>query len=59
MATQEWVVSDNSIWDYDYSDDFIWIPSSAGSGQGMWVAFKDKFTFIANRESFQFVANKD
>ena len=29
MATELWVSSDNEIWNYDFSDQFIWLPSLA------------------------------
>jgi len=59
MATPEWVSTDNEIWDFDFSDDFIWIPSFDMYGLGRWVAKSEYFQYVANKVPFQFVAKKE
>ena len=57
MPTQEWVVSDEEIWNYDYTDDFIWIPEDVADGKGRWIAKGIPFYFDAVKEIFSYVAD--
>jgi len=59
MATEEWVELDEDIWDYDYSDSFIWLPISGGNVVGRWIASGESFRYVANSlDYYRFVANK-
>lgn len=59
MATEEWVSTDNEIWNWDSADDFIWIPADILTGEGRWVAKSQVFNYIANINTYRFVANDD
>ena len=56
-STEEWIADDNLIWNYDWVDDFIWLPSATISGEGRWVARGVTFRFDAIKESFRYVAD--
>jgi hypothetical protein len=54
--TEEWVSKDTEIWDYNFQDDFIWLPDMSFDGIGTFVAKDDIFTFVAKQDIFTFVA---
>jgi len=59
MTTQEWISSDEEMWEYDFTDDFIWLPETVLDGVGRWVARKDMYGFTALTNAYRFVAVED
>ena len=58
MTTPVWVILDEEIWDYDYVDDFIWIPSSFIDGEGQFVAKPVVWRLVADLETFRYVGKE-
>ena len=59
MATPEWVSADSEIWDYDFRDDFIWLPETSIDGMVIFVAREEVFQYDAEEETFQYVAEDE
>ena len=57
MATQEWIATDEEIWDWDGTDNFIWLPDVLVDGVGMFVAVGQLFQYSADIEPAQYVAD--
>jgi hypothetical protein len=59
MATPEWISNDNEIWQYDFTDDFIWLPDTFIDGLAIFVARDEMFQYDSEIETFQYVAEDE
>lgn len=46
------------IWDYDFRDDFIWLPEESVDGLVIFVADGEPCTYTSEIEGYQYVAEK-
>lgn len=57
MATEEWISSDEELWNWDSGDDFIWLPTDIAGGAGRFVAKSVTYSYVGNEVTWIYDSN--